>query len=176
MKVGDKVSMGGYFTRLLWVAGQPANELEDRIGYHRGRLAQGYLFLAITETIRADEIELVGHSHFSGGRIGHPSLNNRMSAEDSLRRNIGDAGIQVQRQKIATLLNAGGSDTGVKVLPQIRHDPAMSNAAQYPVGTGIPQFNLTAKKIFSVIASVPARGDAPKVPDVLSALGKRRRV
>lgn len=171
LKVGSPMSLGGFFTRLLWVAGRSPTQLEDGIGYHRGRLREGYLFLAITERIRADEIALVGHSHFSGGRIGHPAREDRITAEESLRREFGDGLVQRQKQQVVAAINAGGSDLAVKVLPQIRHDPDMSTAEQYPVGLGIPQFNLLVKKTFVVVAVVRPGQSAPKVPAVLSAVG-----
>lgn len=173
MKVGDVMHLDGFFTRLLWVAGKAPNDLERVIGYHGGRLSQGYIFAALKDRLRSDEVELVGMSHFSGGRIGHPSIHGRVKAEDSLRGAFGEGLVQRQRQIAAETLNAGGSDTAVKVLPNIRHDPSMNNALQYPVGDGIPQYNLLVKKDFVVVALVGPGGTAPKVPDVLRMLPDR---
>ena len=172
LSLGSRTSMGGYATKMIYIAGQQPQELEDRIGYHRGRLAQGFLVLVLDDRIVPSEIELVGHSHFSGGRIGHPKLTGRITAEDSLRQAFGGGLVSRQKQLLAQTLNTGGSDTVVKVLPSIRHDPAMPDYEQYPVGTGIPQFNLTTKKNFVVRAVVGAGKACPKIPELLS--GRRR--
>ena len=168
LRLGSRTSMGGYATKAIFVAGQRPQELEDRIGYHRGRLAQGFLMLVIDDRIVPSEIELVGHSHFSGGRIGHPTLANRVTAEESLRQAFGGGLVARQKQLLAQTLNAGGSDTVVKVQPTIRHDPAMPDHKQYPVGTGIPQFNLLTKKTFVVRAVVGAGKPCPKIPELLA--------
>ena len=166
MKVGDHMSVGGYATRLLFLAGQTPNELETRIGYHRGRLAQGFWLLVLAEQVRPADVELVGYSHFSGGKIGHPSQSARPTVESAAADQFGAEFLTHSKMRLASSFAEVGAQRLVKVLPAIRHDAAMANADQYPPGSGIPQFNLTTNKRFLIAIKVAAGAPCPKVPEV----------
>ena len=74
--VGVENRFAGNFTKAIYLRSQPASEIERRLGYGAGRLARGWWLLFALEKPSPDNFEYGGYTHFSGGRIGHPSLGN----------------------------------------------------------------------------------------------------
>ncbi len=149
--LGETHKADGFFGKLRWLVNKPADELEQRIGYGSGRLSQGWWLLLLMEPIGPDDFEFAGHSHLSGGRIGHPRLGNgRVTAHDDLRGILSPEGFRRQQQNLATSFTTAGVDRVAKIVPRSGDDGA------YPPGTGIPQWRLLVPKSFIVAASVPA--------------------
>ncbi len=163
---GTRLRAKGCITRLHFVINRPGEQLEDILGYHRGRLKQGWALLLMTEPAGPNDYVFAGHTHFSGGRIGHPNGGDaRLSADDSLRQMLGLQGFDRMRARIAGEMTISGPERIAKIIPAIGHDDDMSAPDQYPPGGGAPQWILTAEKDFIVAAVVPAghfyRGGGP---------------
>ena len=167
--IGQVVPMAGCVTRLLDLLGREPNELEDIIGYHRGRLAQGYYIAVLKEPLRAGEFEYAGYTHLSGGKIGAPDPLKRPGVDaarpgvhQTLTNTVGAGGVNALQQRTAAATPPLGTERLAKVLPKIMHDSAMdsdpSKPVQYPVGSGIKQFILTTKKNFLIAAEVDPGG------------------
>lgn len=149
---GEFIKARGFVTRLIFVINKSANDLEDAIGYHRGRLSKGWSLLLLKEKVAPSEIVLAGYSHFSGGRIGHPS---RGGARETVEAHAGGfLDLGRVKQSLAESFVLEGPQRIVKVIPATAHDTAMPEPEQYPVGRGIPQWILTADKTFIVAATV----------------------
>jgi hypothetical protein len=97
-------------------------------------------------------------SAFSDGRIGHPSGGSgREAAQDSLRKQIGAAGVLRKQQEVAAAMAISGPERIAKIVPRSGEDPTIpANEAwkHYPPGSGIPQWRLTTPKRFVVAADV----------------------
>ena len=157
MLTGDFIKCCGFVTKLIYVINKNATELEDRLGYNRGRLDAGWMLLLLKEPVRPNEFELGGMSYFSGGRIGHPDLGDaRPTVEDDYARTIGDPG-RIKAQQAQEVFVTSGVNRIAKVIPIAGRDGRMSDADAFPVGHGIPQWRLTADKLF-IVAAVLQRG------------------
>lgn len=142
----------GFVTRLIFVINRPARALEDAIGYHRGRLDQGWSLLLLKEPVSPGDIALAGYSHFSGGRIGHPRHGStRPTVEAEAARWLD---LDRVKTSLAESFVLEGPERIVKLIPASAHDPGMAEPEQYPVGRGIPQWILTREKTFIVAATV----------------------
>ena len=77
------------FTKALYLRSQPSGECERGLGYGPGRLSQGWWLLFALERPTSDNFEFGGYTHFSGARIGHPSLGNtRPTVEEELQKDL----------------------------------------------------------------------------------------
>lgn len=146
--VGVRDRFAGNFTKAIYLRSQPSAELERRIGYGAGRLAQGWWLLFALEKPTAANFQFGGYTHFSGGRIGHPSLgDSRPAVEDSLKATYGgDAALMAQRTASIAALQLAGPDRLAKVIPVAR-------GMDYPAGTGIYQCNIGPEPILCIVAA-----------------------
>lgn len=148
-RVGEVQSLKGDFSKALYYRGQPASEVERRIGYRAGRLRDGWWLMFLVELPTADQFEYRGYSHMSGGIAqGHlPENRGGPTAESILRSagvNLTGATYQKQGKKhdtIANVFRLSGPERLAKVRPVAREhgDP---DIADYPPGIGIPQWTL----------------------------------
>jgi hypothetical protein len=149
MQVGDVVLKGGFFTQALYLRGQSSAELERRLGYGAGRLAQGWRLLFMLDLPGVEDFEFRGYTHFSGGVVqGHLNPPDKRTAEDRLR----ESGVDVLRSKqkvIREVFRLHGPNRLAKVIP-------VRTGTEYPPGSGIPQWTLVRgrEKRFEVAAFV----------------------
>ena len=157
--LGKPVTANGCITTLKFVINRPAEEIERRIGYSKGRLDGGWWLLLMVDTVQAGEFEFFGYSNSSGGRSGHPREGaTRESIGDSLKATLGEANFARKQAEIAALMVSNGPDRIAKILPRNGEDPTIPPPEawkHYPPGSGIPQWNLTMAKRFVVAADVP---------------------
>ncbi|NKC32817.1 hypothetical protein [Falsiroseomonas selenitidurans] len=163
LQVGDFTQATGFFTRLIAVVGQPPNELERRLGFHAGRLAQGWMLLALKEAIAPGEFAFAGYTNSAGGRtaatlpsgvtlpVGIDEAMRSRSSEIDRRLGAGWYGAQ---RSLAESFVLTGPQRIVKVVPRMRHMAAMPDEEQYPPGSGVPQWILLKPKRFIVAAIV----------------------
>ena len=166
LTIGQVIQSQGCVTRLLDVIGREPNELEDIIGYHRGRLAQGYYIAVLKDRLLPGEFEFAGYTHLSGGKIGAPDPqkrpDTRPGVHQTLAGQVGAGGIAKLQQQTVASIPTTGVERLAKVLPKIMHSAAMETdpnlPVQYPVGSGIKQYILTVKKNFLIAAEVAPGG------------------
>ena len=161
LALGSKEDQKGCLTRLIDVVNKEPSYLEDLVGFHRGRLSQGYHFLLLLkQRFEPEEFEFFGYTYMSGGKIGIPSRNPvlselRPSAHDMVVLALGKQGAQKELERLCRDIQFTGEHRYVKIVPVIPHNPRMNNAYQYPASKhGIPQFNLLVNKRFLVAAKV----------------------
>ncbi len=162
--LGQPVMLSGNVTTLQWIKPGYEAETEAALGFHRGRLEQGYWILLLTQMPRPDQFRFDGTTLNSGGRLGLPAAT---PAADSLRPKIHDQ-ILGQRGPVGyadlqarTLRNIKlqGEHRIAKVLPGTRHDAAMAPSAQYPAGGGGLQWSISPPGLpFLAAAEVRADG------------------
>jgi hypothetical protein len=152
--VGLRDKFSGNFTKALYLRSQSSNELERRIGYGSGRLAKGWWLLFALEKPSPANFQFGGYTHFSGARIGPPSLGNaRPTVEESLKETLGgNAALMAQRTASLAALQLTGPERLAKIIP-------VAGGADYPVGTGIYQCNVGPGAILCVVAAfIPPGG------------------
>lgn len=151
LTVGQADYFRGFFTRALHLRGKPAIELEDILGFERGRLGQGWWLLFMLELPGPHDFEFRGYTQMSGGiEQGHlASPPDRRTAEERVK-DLGhsDASMAAfKRRFVADNFVLHGPYRLAKLLPK-------AGGAGYPPGRGIPQWELTAKRRFLVAAEV----------------------
>ena len=158
--IGSITQAKGCVTRLIDVNNRSQQELEDRVGFRRGRLAKGYYILVLKERLTPEDIQFFGYTYMSGGKHGLPSNDpaverGRKSAEQALIEQLGQQGLKSLKAMRAREHQLSGSERLVKIIPEIRHDELMGPADQYPAAPGgIMQLNLVRPKAFLVAAHV----------------------
>jgi len=147
---GRTIKCKGCVTRLIGVINRPPEDLEERLGYNHGRLANGWALLLLKEPLTGSDFRFAGYTYLSGGRVGDPHLgDSRPNVHDDLQPMLADpSGFadRFAREKMPL----SGSERIVKIIPLSDPDPALSDADRYPVGSGIPQWILTTAKKFLV--------------------------
>lgn len=152
--VGATVRRKGYFTKALFLRQQPTGEIERRLGFRAGRFSAGWWLLFLTEMPSPEDFELRGYTHLSGGVVqGHlPRPPDPRNSEARLR----DGGVDLRKVKsglIRDVFRLTGPERLAKAVPVA----AGTGEADYPPGSGFPQWELTARALaFKVAAFVPA--------------------
>lgn len=151
MKVGEEQRMKGFFTKALYLRGRTATEVERRLGYRAGRLAEGWWLCFLLEMPVAAEFEVRGYSQMSGGVAqGHlPTPPDPRNAEQRLKGGGHDLS-RIKAGLIADTFKLRGPDRLAKVIPA----RAAFGDMDYPPGSGIPQWTLIREKRFRVAAFV----------------------
>lgn len=110
--------------RFLW--GNVA-ELERKLGYHAGRLKNGFFVAHLLRIPDHGEFDLAGYSNTAAHKFVMPGGVD----PDKLK--------EIARKEMIRI----GCSRLVKIFPVTRHDANMPDDEQYPPGLGIPQWKLT---------------------------------
>ena len=124
MNVGDIVTVSGCVTKDKFIAGRTLAEIEKILGFHRGRLSGGIAVVVLTELPDIEEFDLAAYSNVATHRHKTP----------------GGLNIEKIKANAKATWTTIGFERLVKVLPALRHDPAMNPDIQYPPGYGAPQW------------------------------------
>ncbi|RHW17007.1 hypothetical protein D1610_12835 [Sphingomonas gilva] len=145
----------------------PAN-VEKSLGFHAGRLSQGYFILLLKEQLKPGDIQMDGTTLRSGGKFGLPTGD---KASDATRPRVHDSidpAMLAHHQKgmsgDATVLR--GINRLSKILPVMPHSDNMAPRDQYPMGGGGGQWTLKAAYAFLVAAYVGPDAIAQTIPQV----------
>jgi hypothetical protein len=147
---GQTVAMAGFFTKARFLRGQPALELERRLGYAPGRLANGWWLLFLEQMPTPNDFEFMGYSHMSGG-VAQGHLRPGPTAEQQLKSGKFDV-FGMKRRTILQAFRLSGPDRLAKVVPVADQ----SGLTPYPPGSGLPQWKLIQPLTFKVVAEVRA--------------------
>jgi len=120
---------------------------EANVGFHAGRLSNGFKLLLLKSPPRPQDFEFQGTTLRSGGRYGLPAATDaedakRAAVHDGILKERGAAGYEALQKHVLGTSSFTGPDRLVKILPDTRHDSAMSPADQYPAGGGFLQWDL----------------------------------
>ncbi len=159
------VTCSGFFTTLRFLQGRSAPDLERAVGFGQGRLASGFklVVLAEDETIAPGELSLKASSRWSAGLVKSASSGEGKEITDLLLARGQDP--DQLKQSVLDFFSRRGLHTPAKILPNLRHTPAM----QYPdaealgpgIRSGIPQFELLVAKRFVIVHSAPSARTSP---------------
>jgi hypothetical protein len=142
MNIGDITNAKGCITLQRFLQGMSLEEIESRLGFHKGRLSKGAYFLVIQNLPSANQFNFAGYSQVSTdntekvyGKINDP--NDEMMA--------------IKKKMAMTNFGTSGSDRLVKVIPVMTHNEAVLESEKpYPPGSGIPQWTLITDLPFVV--------------------------
>jgi hypothetical protein len=137
MRVGDLVRVSGYVTKDKFINGRTLMEIEDILGYRRGRFAMGVVVLRPNRLPLASEFVLAAYSMVAEHHYSQPS------------------GLNIDKLKQLAIASwaHSGPESLVKVWPNIPHNPGLEPDMQYPPGRGAPQWKLIAK-IDSIVVDI----------------------
>ena len=149
------ITCKGNFTTLRYLTGLGASELERTVGFAAGRLASGYLIVALAEdeTISPDEFDLKASSRWSKGAVGGKDGVGGQEIETILIRRGQDP--SALKQQVCQYFARHPLNRPAKVLPNLRHTPGMlypdAEALGPGISSGVPQFDLKVLKRFVVV-------------------------
>jgi hypothetical protein len=135
MHVGETIHRKGCFTQLKYIAGQSLSEIERRLGYRTGRLAQGAYVVQASELPGAHEFNLLAYSQTPGDRFKTEGSYDPHKAKAM----YGDLDHNKLRHLVRSGWQISGPDSLVKIIPITEH----SNREMYPPGSGVPQWEMT---------------------------------
>lgn len=164
ISLGQQVTLSGNVTTLQWIKPGHEADTESALGFHRGRLAQGYWILLLKQLPRPDQFRFDGTTLNSGGRLGLPAATpaadlQRPKVHDQVLGARGAAGYADLQSRILRDIRVLGEQRIAKVLPSTRHDALMSPSAQYPAGGGGLQWSILPPGLpFLAAAEVRADG------------------
>jgi hypothetical protein len=144
--------MTGFFTKASFLRKQPAAELERRLGYATGRLAEGWWLLFLEQMPTPNDFAYMGYSYMSGG-VSQGHLRPGPTAEQELRSSRHDV-FGMKRRTILQVFQLSGPDRLAKVVPVAGEEGSMP----YPPGSGIAQWKLIQPLTFRVWGKV-GRGE-----------------
>ncbi|MEO0462041.1 MAG: hypothetical protein AAF127_02850 [Pseudomonadota bacterium] len=157
MAVGTVRALSGFITQAKYLRSKTTLEVERRLGYRSGRLAQGYTLWFLLDPLRPEDFEFRGYTQMSGGvPMGHkPSHANDPNAEESLRAGGYDVDA-IKRRICEETFKYSGPDRLCKVTP----NAPVFGENDYPPGSGIPQWEILRHraKRFKVAAEIAGDG------------------
>ncbi|MFN2424479.1 MAG: hypothetical protein ABR572_11975, partial [Cryomorphaceae bacterium] len=161
--VGKQIEMSGFVTLQRFVQGRTLSEIENILGFRKGKFAKGVMVSAALELPEIDGFELAGYSQVAGHRTEEEYGNINSPADQS----EADAYAKEKQLAMATW-SLYGTSRLIKFSADIGH-MSQPNAAitrtlndyQYPPGRGVPQWNILREKAvpFKVIARLEGYPD-----------------
>lgn len=155
--VGEVRPLAGDITTLNWIVPGYDDSTETNLGYHAGRLAEGYWIALLRDVPRPADFIFAGTTMRSGGRQGLPQATSeaeeaRRHMHDLILAERGTKGYRELQESALASRSVKGGDRLAKVLPVIRHDGDMPPNVQYPMGGGGLQWTLRRKCNFLIAA------------------------
>ena len=151
LSVGQQVFASGYFTMLDFIEKLSPSELERSLGFHAGRLADGFAIVALAtgQQLNPGEIDLAASTRWSGGVVGARGL------EIGALLNERGQSVDQLKQKVCRFFLSGRGRTPAKLLPVAAHSAGMlypdAEALAPGIRSGVPQFKLRVPKPFTVV-------------------------
>lgn len=139
-------------------------QTERNLGFHPGRLSQGYKIVVLKSLPRPDSFEFDGTTLRSGGKLGLPSANEdveklRPRVHQQIEDHRGKDGYLALQKHVLQGITVSGPKRLVKILPELGHDDDMTADRQYPAGGGFLQWNLKRPGLpFLCAAKIAADG------------------
>ena len=155
------VALYGFFTTQIYLQGQTLREIEIRLGFDKGKLAQGAWFAAATHLPNVGQFEFAGYSqvasHHTVEQYGNINKPQGLSEKEAYDRR--------QKMVIETCWALHGSNRLIKVIPMTGHTPNMDMDYQYPPGSGIPQWKAIVPVYWKGLSLVKDYPNGRFIPD-----------
>lgn len=121
--------VNGCITQEHYIKGRSLSDLEQILGFERGRLQAGIVVAALIQVPNINQFQLLGYSQV---------------AEHKFKGN--DKGLDINKLKemvMKDVFTTIGHKRLVKVIANKPHNAGKDNDVQYPPGQGVPQWKLT---------------------------------
>lgn len=161
---GETRQLPGNVTTLQWIGARSPAAIEQSLGFHSGRLADGYAIALLKEPLAPADFEFDGLTLRSGGKLGLPGASDAADAlrprvHDMMKQEYGDAGYRQMQLRALASVKLSGDERIAKVVPVTRHAGGMAPNVQYPPGAGGLQWKiLEPGKRFLIAAVVDPSG------------------
>ncbi len=158
MPLASPVRIDGFVTQLIGLLGKSTAELEKILGYGAGRLQEGYTLLLLADTIGPNDFELRGMTTFPDGVPRGQPLNARLNTEAMVRGSLSQVAADrgrfdaLKAQQAREIFVTSGPKRIAKVMP-------VRGGAEYPPGSGIPQWRIGPNKKNFIIGAHVGRGE-----------------
>ena len=177
MTVGQALPFdaGGDFTIYKYVANLSRDEIENKVGYERGRMRYGGVIAVMSlrslSKLQAVDFTLGASSRWSrskaaakwapefmtrsDGTMDHNAIEGKLGFEDGSNT---PQNLDLIKGKIIKFFQNGGYNLPAKIFPDWKHESGMD----YPsaVGPGLPQFNLNNNARWVVARVILPKSDA----------------
>lgn len=141
MPVNEHIAVRGCITQEKYIKGRSLSEIEDILGFHKGRLSTGMKVAVLEHKPTTNDFDFLGYSNVAGHNFNQANLD---------KLNVA----QLKKLVVEEVFTTSGPDRLIKVLPVTGHSNDMSNDDQYPSGLGAPQWKLTTPIQARVIAEI----------------------
>jgi hypothetical protein len=153
--VGQESELTGNITTLQWIGAREPKLVEQSLGYHSSRLAEGYCIALLKDDLTSADFQFDGTTLRSGGRLGNPASS---TAADGARTRVhqgilderGQGGYEELQKHALTSVLLKGDERIAKVLPMKPHSETLAPDLQYPPGAGGLQWKLIKPKKFLI--------------------------
>jgi hypothetical protein len=155
LELGSVTHQRGTVTTLNAIAASSPWNVEEMLGYQRGRLSDGYAILLLKQTLTTGDFTFAGNTLRSGGKIGLPASDpsadrERVTIHDIVMNREGAERYRKLQLYALSQINLTGDRRIIRVYPFRRHDPDLAPNRQYPMGGGALQWELKIPKTFLV--------------------------
>ena len=147
---GSRHAMKGVFAQASALRSHSPVELERRLGYAPGRLAEGWTLLFLEQMPAPEDFELMEFARMSPGPPGRLAVRAGKSAREILAESGGDM-LQLKQKTIAEKFRLSGPDRLARIVPV--SDP--NGPMPFPPGGGAPQWQLVRSLPFRVVSTIP---------------------
>jgi hypothetical protein len=147
---GSRHAMKGVFTQASALRSHSPAELERRLGYAPGRLAEGWTLLFLEQMPAPEDFELIEFARMSPGPPGRLAVRAGKSAREILAESGGDM-LDLKQKIIAERFRLSGPDRLARVVPV--SDP--DGPVPFPPGGDIVQWQLVRALSFRVAMTIP---------------------
>jgi len=166
--VGDMVWTLGYCTQAWFLRGKSLGQLEDMLGFTKGRLDNGATILFLQRLPGPEDFQLAGYTYFSDGTQGGHKLKleerGPYRMESLLKSEHGWSDSDIRRQKegmLRTKIVIRGYERLAKLCPVTAH----TEGEQYP--PGMVCFKLRYSRLRP--KSLPARNGEATIYEYVTA-------
>lgn len=144
LKLNTIIQRAGFVTQDKYLRGRTLREIEEILGFHKGRCSEGLYLARVLSLPFPDQFELKGYTLLAEHqqKDGYLGKNGPEFDEAKLKRMVYDSwGTQ-------------GPPQLIKAIPAVPHNNDLPDDFQYPSGWGVPQWKLTTRTNMEVIAFI----------------------
>ena len=130
MNINEMIEVRGCITQERYIKGRSLPELEQLLGFAKGRLDNGIVVAALIQLPNINQFELLGYTQIA---------EHNFKDIDPKKLDVNKLKEMVMKE-VFTLV---GNKRLVKVISNTPHNAKIDNDTQYPPGQGIPQWKLS---------------------------------
>jgi hypothetical protein len=146
MNINEMIEVRGCITQERYIKGRSLAQLEQLLGFAKGRLDNGIIVAALIQLPNINQFQLLGYTQVAEHKF--KGIDPKKLDENKLK--------ELVLKEAFTLV---GYKRLVKVIANTPHNAKVDNDTQYPPGQGIPQWKLTSA-LPARVTGIVTRGKA----------------